>query len=147
MGKAKGGAGQAGVALVELLVAMLLVALAVSAVAGSLLSVSRNRGRLERREQGLLHVNQLLQELKRFVSSDPSAQTADMAPEGCWNFRDPPPAGACLPGWALSDGAHDASFLLPGAWRAEFGARLTYTVSRPAGLPEVAARLNWGEPP
>lgn len=93
-----------GAALVEIIISMLLIGVAVSAMMSAMLSTSLQSGRSEDREQNALCLNQLLQEVRNYVTADTSSSPD--APNGAG------PKGWTLPGdtcnncWALAQGKH-----------------------------------------
>lgn len=131
--------------MVELLISMLLLATAVSAILAGMLSAPQNLNRAQRKVQGTQYAEALLQELKNFVIdetliSDGTVSAAD------WHLPDD-----TNPDWALADGDHDATAMLPSAFRsAPFNASMTYAVSTVLqnGLPtkSVSVQLSWSEP-
>lgn len=137
-----------GVVLVETLVATLLAAVITSGVFMAILSSRQALAKSDVRTQATASAKQLLDLLGNFVTADPSAATVAYAPYNCWNFRDPNDAGGvCLPGWALADGNHDATFLLPAELQGNFSAAMSYVVTtRADGTKSVAVSLAWVEP-
>jgi Tfp pilus assembly protein PilV len=140
--------GQRGAALVELLVAGIVLAFAVSALVGAMLGTSRASHRSKGRETAALYTTMLLEELKNYVTADASPREgAPGDPPGSWKLKGDP--CGC---WALMEGAHDASALLPSEFRDKAKARLTYTVNVETVGAEgdevrtVEARLDWEEP-
>lgn len=138
-----------GAVMVELVVAAILVAVAVTAMTSVVLQGSGHRGKMQRRERGMLHAGQLLNDLKNYVTADPSAATQGSAPNQCWNLRPGGMTSPCPGGWALSPGQHDASFMLPAELRnAPINATLTYNVTvGGTGNRAVTVDFNWSEPP
>ena len=133
-----------GAALVEVIISVLLMAVAVSAIMSAMVSTSLQSGRSQDREQVALCLTQLLQELKDYVTADP-APSPD-APGGAG------PDGWQLPGdacncWALDETRnHDVTARLP-APLAQAGARMSYAVKvvQANGLDtrQVTATLTW----
>jgi hypothetical protein len=153
--------------IVELIVAVLILAVAVAVMLGGMLQSAGNKVRVQDKEMGTIFLNQLLQSLGNYVTADPSDVTKDRAPNCCWNFL-PPGTTACgapanCPagsGWALDEaypaagacaaaGCHDVSAVfLPAELRAPpHNATLIYTVTiNPlTGLRDVGADLKWTE--
>jgi hypothetical protein len=133
--------------MAEVMVSVLLLSVAVSAVAGSMLTGNGQSANLQVKEQALLSVDQLLQSLGNYVSADTSDATKSFAPGGCWNLKDPTKPADCPAGWALDETAsHDATFLLPSAVRsAPYLGKLGYTVAvdPTTGLRTVSAQMAW----
>lgn len=133
--------------LAEALIAALLMGIAVSSVVGGLLSASRSGGRSANRERAAMCTQQLLNELKNYVTADPSPRPeAPGFPAGTWNLPGDP--CGC---WALQEGVHDATALLPADFRSRAGASMRYTVSvvDVSGEPlrRVQVSVSWQEPP
>jgi Tfp pilus assembly protein PilV len=134
-----------GGALVEVVIATLLLAITVSGVFAALLTASTQTGSLTEREQASQHVDLLLDELRNYVTSDtapsPDAPGEPAGPARTWRL----PGDACGC-WALQEGAHDVSSRLPAALRAR-GATLAYDVSvvdvNGSPLRRVSAKLTW----
>ena len=133
-----------GAALVEIVISLLLIGVAVSAIMSAMLSTSLQSSRSQDREQAALCLNQLLQELKNYVTADTSSNPD--APNGA------DAAGWQLPGdacncWALDETqTHDVTSRLP-APLAQDGAKMTYAVRVVTvnGLDtrQVTATLTW----
>lgn len=134
-----------GGALVEVVIATLLLAITVTGVFAALLTAGTQSGSLVEREDASLHIDRLLDELRNYVTSD-TTPTVDApgTPAGAqrtWSL--PGDSCAC---WALQEGAHDVSARLPAALRAR-GATLGYDVSvvtvNGSPLRRVTARMTW----
>ena len=133
-----------GAALVEVVISLLLIGVAVSAIMSAMLATSLQSVRSQDREQAALCMTQLLQELKNYVTADTAANPD--APGGAG------PTGWQLPGdacncWALDETrTHDVTARLP-AQLAQYGAQMTYAVRAVTvnGLDtrQVTATLTW----
>lgn len=136
-----------GTALVEVVVATLLVAVAVSAMSGALLSSGGQSNRAQDEELASVQLETLLAELRNFVTSDPtpSPDSVGAGPDirGNYDWRLEGDACGC---WALDETrAHDVTSRLPAEFRARHPeARLTYTVRLEADeTRRVDAHLDW----
>ncbi|MBI3299209.1 MAG: hypothetical protein HYZ75_13655 [Elusimicrobia bacterium] len=117
--------GARGAALVEVIISGLLIAIAVSSVMGALLHARRGAGKTGSLERASLHAERLRTELKNYVTDDHSPlEGAPGTPPGSWKLEGDP-----CDCWALREGAHDASALLPEDFRTRHGATMTYVVS------------------
>jgi prepilin-type N-terminal cleavage/methylation domain-containing protein len=131
--------------LVEVVIAMLLIAIMTTLVLPTFLTGRISAGRSERRDAAADAVHRLSEELKNYVTADRSLV----------NGSGTGPDGWSLPGdrsgnWALAPGLHD---LDPAVWAAPlapYQGALSYTVAvraTPSGPePRVNFRVNWQEP-
>ncbi|HBL16002.1 MAG: hypothetical protein A2X36_05450 [Elusimicrobia bacterium GWA2_69_24] len=136
--------GERGAALAELLVSILILAFAISAVAGVMFTTKLRASASEDQEAAVRHVDMLLQDLRNYVTADTSPiPEAPGAP--AWHL---PSDQSCVACWALSSGVHDVTPRLPAALRdPPRSGRLTYTVTdvvmNGETLPQVTAELRW----
>ena len=141
--------GERGAVLVEMLIAGLLLSIAVSAVIGALLGTAQASSKADQREEISLFTNQLLQELKNYVTADytpvvgaPGVQSGG---KGTWRL----PGDPCNC-WALQVGTHNASSLLPSDWKTKYRAKMIYTVSivrlNNLDTRRVDVQVDWTEP-
>lgn len=139
-----------GSALVEVIIAVLLLAMAGAAVFGALVTASRQGATGPEREQASLQVEALLDELRNFTTADtseiPSAPGDVHGSSRTWTI-----SGDACNCWALAAGPHDVTARLPASLRVGRQARLGYTVAEETvnGLlvRRVNARLDWETPP
>jgi Tfp pilus assembly protein PilV len=138
---------QPGAVLVEIIISVLLTAVAVSAILGAMLSTSQQAARSQARERAALCLYQLVQELRNYVTADASPNPDAPGGGGADGWRLPGDACGC---WALDETQpHDVSARLP-AELAQSGATMSYTVQVVPvnGLQsrQVTATLNWTPP-
>lgn len=143
---------ESGVALVEVLIAGLLLAIAVSAMMGAMLTSKRSGKRSVEREMAAMESHRLLQGLKNYVAvpaegkEEPDAvEGAPGYPPGSGNWRIEGDPCNC---WALAEGDHDATSWLSPLFMADYpGARMTYKVSvvniNNNNVRRVAVSLQW----
>jgi len=139
-----------GATLVELLMAVIVLAIAVSMTAGLMLSGGGQAERPKRKEEVSLYIGALMDELKNYVAA-PAAGSVEpgpdeeAAPGGNWRI----PGDACNC-WALKEGAHDVTAserFLPKEFRKTHNARLTYNVTlNPDQTRRVDVTLDWEDP-
>jgi hypothetical protein len=143
-----------GAALVEVVISMLLIMVAVAAIMGSMLASSLQTGPSngqagpsgvdQHQEQATLCLNQLLQELKNYVTADHTTYTQD-APNGAaaagWTI----PGDTCSNCWALTPGQHTINVAQAQSTSAcANAASLSYTVtSNSDGTSQVVANITW----
>ena len=133
--------------MVEVVIATLILALAVSSFVAGMLSTTMQARKVEGRDRGSRHTNALLQELRNYVTAAP--MPAPGAPGNpAWHL----PGDACAGCWALSEGRHDVTALLPAELSAPpLNARMTYTVTlRLSGgdtARAVDAEMTWDAEP
>jgi type II secretory pathway pseudopilin PulG len=140
---------QRGAVMVEVLVATLLLGLSMSAMLGGMISLPLQSEKLESRERAALYTNQLLQELRNYVTGSPIA-VAGAPGNPPWHMPADTCAGLPKNCWALEEGLHDVSALLPGDLRAKpLRAKLKYEVTvRVIGgreLRDVRAFMEWDD--
>ncbi|MBI5883076.1 MAG: type II secretion system protein [Elusimicrobia bacterium] len=131
-----------GTTFVELMVATVLLASAASMVGSVFLSGSQQSARAQRREEGSVCLQQLMDELRNYVTADTGTVAA--APGGSWAL----PGDGCGSCWALQPGKHDVTARLPTAWAGVgMEAAMSYTVAGESrnGLTvrRVDARIDW----
>ena len=137
--------GERGGALIEVVVAVLILALTVPGIFGALLTASAQTTVSTEHERASLEVQSLLDELRDFVTAnaDPSAEAPGEA--GTWHIT-----GDDCGCWALQAGNHDVTTRLPADIRAR-GARMRYTVDvlmvNGQAVRRVNARLDWEPAP
>ena len=136
-----------GAALMEVIISVLLIGIAVSTIMGSVLSTSLQSGHSRDREQAAVSLNQLLQELKNYVTADSTTPNNPDAPgtgPAGWTL----PGDACDTCWALDPAfnPHDVSSRLPQSLT-QNGAKMTYTVNvvpvNGLNTSLVTATLTW----
>ena len=145
-----------GAVLVEIIIAVLVTSIAVSAIMSALLSAAMQSGRSTESEQASLYLNELLEDLRNYVTADTSPgadapglpTTGPQARPGEKSWRLPGDACEC---WALNPGGHDVTEYLDPGFRAKYGARMSYTVSvkriNGQDTRQVDARITWSPPP
>ena len=142
--------GGRGIILVEVLVGILLTAIITAGVFMAIMSSRQALQKSDVRTQGTAAAKMLLDMLGNFVRPDPAvSQISNVyAPWQCWDFRNPHTlAGTCGAGWALSDGLHDVTFLLPTELRTKYSGSLQYTVATNAnGTKSINSAVSWTEP-
>ncbi len=147
--------GPRGTTLVEVLVAILLVAMVTLSVFSVTLTSKRLGGKAERKIAAANAAKRVLERLKNYISADPTAATASYAPGGDWGFRDGSMQDSCYPRYALDPGCvpHDVSSFLPAPLRLPpYNMRMIYTVTAdfppgdPNFRPTVNVRVDWDEP-
>ena len=142
-----------GAALVEVVISLLLIGVAVSAIMGTMLSTSLQSGpagRIQNQEQAALCLNQLLQELKNYVTADYTTSNPD-APGGAgaagWTLPEDTCSGLGSNCWALAPGTHNLDVTKAPPACAQNGATMTYAVQVVTvnGLDtrQVTATLTW----
>lgn len=138
--------------LVEMIISILILATAVTAMAIGLINGPAQFANLQHKERMALAANGLLQELKNYVTADAAPVLGapgdlDALGRGTWHL----PGDNCPDNsyrcWALAPGTHDGSSFLPADLKAApYNAKLLYTVTMVAGLPKVDATVTWEEP-
>jgi Tfp pilus assembly protein PilV len=133
-----------GAALVEVVISVLLTGIAVSAITSAMLATSLQAGLGQDREQAALCLNQLLQELRSYVTADTAPSPDAPGGAGADGWQLPGDACGC---WALDETrAHDVTARLP-PQLAEAGASMSYAVRvvnvNGLGTREVTATLTW----
>jgi Tfp pilus assembly protein PilV len=133
-----------GGAMIEVVISVLILALAVPGIFGAMLSATGQTSVSVEQERAALEVQSLLEELRNYVTANPASSEGPGAAGG-WVL--PGDSCAC---WALQAGDHEATERLPRDLR-DRGARLRYTVDLVAvnGEPvrRVHARVDWGTAP
>lgn len=129
-----------GSAQLEVLISVLLLAVAAAAVFAALLSSSYQTKTASDREQASLQIENLLDELRNFTTADKTGPGP--ATDNTWKVYGDSCAGCA----ALDPGLHDVSSRLPAAMLAR-NATLTYTVSpttvNGVTLNQVSVQLDW----
>lgn len=139
--------GRGGYLLVEMAVAMLLVALVTAGIMGVLLNVKQQGKKVQMKEQFSMQVNMLVHELKAYVTDDLSI--TDGAPGSPpWHLPGDPCPSLPSDCWALEAGEHDATSLLPASLKgAPHNGTMTYqvTVDNSRGVPmrKVDVNVSW----
>ena len=137
-----------GSALVEVMIAGLLIAIVATASVSALFTGARNNSRIQAHEDAALAVSHLLADLRNYVTAETAAsEDAPGDPPGSWHL----PGDACGSCYALSEGEHDVKARLPEDLRLRFGATLRYTVVveniNDQDVQRVQARMDWSNPP
>ncbi|MFI5346550.1 MAG: prepilin-type N-terminal cleavage/methylation domain-containing protein [Elusimicrobiota bacterium] len=135
----------AGYTLVEVVIAMLLVLIAVSAIMGTVITGRQSAGRTVRRAQAAQAVRRVAEALKVYRTADTSAVPGPGVGANGWGM----PGDACACG-AFQTGSHDLS---PAIWAPELaaqGGRVSYTVTAQdtalGPQPSVDFHVTWTEP-
>lgn len=136
---------EGGAMLVEVVIAMLLVLIASSAIMAAALTGRQSEGRTRRGVQAAQAVRRVAETLKAYRTADTIvAAGPGVAPNG-WGL----PGDACKCA-AFRDGVHD---LNPAAWAPDLaaqGGRISYSVTTAATavgpLPTVVFNVAWTEP-
>lgn len=122
--------------MIEVVVSILLVAIAAAGIFGALFSASLQASVSTDQELAALEVQSLLDELRNFVTEDPSDATWRLQGDGC----------AC---WALQENVvHDVTARLPAALagRATMNYRVEIVLAGGREVRQVRARLDWSPP-
>jgi Tfp pilus assembly protein PilV len=90
---------------VEIIISLLLIGVAVSSVMSAMLSTSLQSGRSQDQEQSALCLNQLLQELRNYVTADisPNPDAPGGGGASGWSLPEDTCGNNC---WALAAGKH-----------------------------------------
>ena len=127
--------------MLEVVISILILALAVPGIFGALLSASMQTGVSTEHERAALQVQSLLDELRDFVTASTAAAADAPGDSGTWMLT-----GDTCGCWALQAGAHDVTARLPAEFR-DHGAHLRYTVDvvmvNGQNVRRVNARLEW----
>jgi Tfp pilus assembly protein PilW len=126
--------GARGSTLVELVVAMLLVAVAVSSLMAAMLSLPRNQQASQEWERGSFCANSVLHDLRNYVKPAGFTDAIPTAPTDMTNPASPKPwhlpGDTCTSCWALEAGLHDGTMAMPASCRTgTYAATLAYTVA------------------
>lgn len=137
---------QKGGVLVEILIAILLLASATMAFMGALLSAPANIDNAERKVEVLKYGEAVLRELSNYVTEETAAVANAPGSPTPWHLP-----GDDNSGWALDAGTHDVTSRLPAELQAApFSATMSYEVSVTMvnGLPlrQVDLNLQWQNP-
>lgn len=131
--------------IIEVVVAMLLIAIMSALALPSFLTGQMSVGRSERRDAAADAVHRLSEELKSYVTADRTLVNGSGAGPDGWSLP-----GDRSGNWALAPGAHD---LDPALWAgplAAYRGALSYTVAvraTPSGPePSVSFQVSWQEP-
>lgn len=162
--------GPAGYTLVEVIVAMLISCIMVTAMFSVALTQKAGSGKSDRRilaNQGAAQITAMLKGFVTGCGCDPSTGVCSNTNGDCTMLTGPNTANAGVATWymngggitdsmgnvyALTYGAHTLTGVLPAAFEAApYNARVVYTVSntqtvngRP--VPQVVVNVNWTEP-
>ncbi|MDD5656968.1 MAG: hypothetical protein PHF00_06905 [Elusimicrobia bacterium] len=138
-----------GTVLVEVVISILVIAAAVSGLAGALLAAAGAPRQAEVREQAAAHVAGLMEELRFYVTPEPLPDPA--APDGGNGGHDWRIRGDACGCWALQEGVHDVTGRLPAPFLEAWNARMRYTVAVVAvngeELRRATVSLDWSPPP
>lgn len=152
-----------GYTLIEVVVAMLLMALMVSSVLSIALSSRQSGGKSQRRAEAARITRELTGLLKNYVTGDPTTSLISGPnannPVNSWSLDDetkmPPVFDNCTCGgpnvYALAPGTHTITGLLPG-WlaAAPYNATLKYYVGSEviddSSAPQINVTVDWVEP-
>lgn len=134
-----------GYTLVEVVIAMLLVLIASSAIMGTALTGRQSAGRTVRRAQAAQAVRRVAEALKVYRTANTAvAPGPGGAPNG-WGL--PGDACGCA---AFQNGAHNLSSAVWAADLAAQGGKISYTVTTAATAlgpqPTIAFNVTWTEP-
>lgn len=130
----------------EVLVSTMLLAMLTVAVSSLLLSMFGAAKAGQARHEISLEAKKLREHLKAYVTADTSVK--DHAPGNPpWHL---PGDLSCSGCWALSDGTHEASALLPESLRLKYKAAMSYTVTseifRGRQVRKVRIAVDWEAP-
>jgi Tfp pilus assembly protein PilV len=136
---------RSGSALVEIMIATLLVGIAVSAIAGAMITTSMSSPRARSQTQAAVYADDVLEELKNFVTADQNPNSEAPGPGNSYLL-----SGDACGCYALQPGVHDVSSRLDATFRATYNASMTYTVAdvnvNGQTLKTVTVRVNWRQP-
>jgi len=155
--------GREGYTLVEVLVAILLSAVMITSVFSVALTTKMGGGKGERRMAAAQVTQSTLKALGNYMTADYSTSTASSAPGGSWIITGDSIQPPCASNWALCQGSHTVSGLVPAALAAPaFGAQVIYfvdwccagvcnqpTPARPVPAncqPHTTVNVSWSEP-
>lgn len=137
---------RAGAVLAELLVAGIILLMTAAAVAGMLVSVAAASKTAHARYEVSLAAKKLRENLKSYVTEDISV-TENAPGNPPWHL---PEDAACSSCWALAEGRHEATALLPSSLKSGYNARMFYTVinqsPRGAAFRKVVISVEWNLP-
>ena len=136
--------GIAGSTLVEVMISILLVATAVASTTPIMISAHIAPVEDDIRRQMSLSARQLKETLRNYNTPTP---TITLGAPGlpAWHL---PEDSSCIACWALEDGDHDATAMVPASLRSAYNARMTYRVATVAapGAKEVRIYVAWNKP-
>ncbi|MDD2805391.1 MAG: hypothetical protein PHV33_07535 [Elusimicrobiales bacterium] len=112
-------------ALIEVVLGSIILAMAVAALGGILLSSFRVKDSGQVRFSLAEYSAALKEDLKNYVTADTSI-TLNAPGSPPWHMPEDASCAAC---WALSPGTHDVSSRLPSDLRTTYGATLKYVVT------------------
>lgn len=115
-----------GVSLIEIIVASMILVTVSMAVSFLLLSTLTSRQREEATHNISLGAKKLRETLKSYVTADTSV-VLNAPGSPAWHL---PEDSSCASCWALEEGAHEATTLLPSDFRAKYGATMKYSVKK-----------------
>ncbi len=135
-----------GAALVEIIISLLLIGVAVSAIMSAMLSTSVQSTQSKGRERTALCLNQLLQELRNYVTAETSSSPD--APGGAgasgWKLPKDTCSGLGANCWALAVGSHNLDLTQARAVCGQNLDAMKYDVTAgPNGTFQVAATVTW----
>jgi Tfp pilus assembly protein PilV len=114
-----------GVAMVEVIVAIVVAAITSMAIFSVILSAVISQRKADKREAAAMLIQKTAEKLKSYVTATTSLPSGFKTPESSWHLP-----GDSNTGWALTAGNHDVSSLLPDALKDESGkGSFSYTVT------------------
>jgi len=115
-----------GVSLIEIIVASMLLVTVAMAVSFLLLSTLTGHQREEATHNVSLGAKKLREMLKSYVTADTSV-VLNAPGSPAWHL---PEDSSCASCWALEEGTHEATSLLPLSFREKYGATMKYSVKK-----------------
>lgn len=135
-----------GVSLIEIIISSLILLMAATAVSILLLSTFTSRKREEAMYGVSLGAKKLREELKSYVTGDTSI-LLNAPGRPAWHL---PVDSSCSDCWALQEGEHDATGLLPASFREKYRAAMKYKVRseifRGRVVRAVRINVDWSMP-
>jgi len=114
-----------GHALVEVIISAVILAVASAAISSMLLSTYSTPHKSIVKHQMLLAERKLREELRAYVTADTSV-TENAPGDPPWHL---PEDTNCTHCWALSEGDHNATLMIPESLRVKYSAAMRYTVA------------------
>jgi prepilin-type N-terminal cleavage/methylation domain-containing protein len=138
-----------GYTLVEVMVAMLLTSIMVTAVFSVTLTAKTGGAKGERKLMASAGASQVAAQLKNFVRGDSVGVVIRGPGTGAnsWSMTGGSIVDSCGDCYALTPGLHTLTGVLPAAFEAPpYNARVSYTVTMVGSIPSVSITTVWTDP-